>query len=110
MILGKYVICITAMPRRFPYGISATRRRPRWGNLFLARSFIWLRAFFFRNLHAVRPSTTRGGAARGNQMPVREPIGNICCWMVPDRDRFAIKAMHHLAVKVVTPTVTRQSW
>lgn len=47
MILGKYVICITAMPKRFPYGISATRRRPQWGNLFLARSFIWLRAFFF---------------------------------------------------------------
>ena len=37
-------------------------------------------------------------------MPVREPIENICCWMVPDRDRFAIKAMHHLVMKVVTPT------
>lgn len=104
MILGKYVICITAMPKRFPYGISATRRRPQWGNLFLARSFIWLRAFFFRNLHAVRPSTTRGRAARGTHMPVREPIENICCWMVPDRDRFALRAMHHLAVKMVTPT------
>jgi hypothetical protein len=51
---------------------------------------------FFRNLHAVRLSTTRGRAARGTQMPVHEPIENICCWMVPDRDRFAFRAMHHL--------------
>ncbi len=80
------------------------------GQPFLGPELHMASGLFFRNLHAVRPSTTRGRAARGTHMPVREPIENICCWMVPDRDRFALRAMHHLAVKMVTPTVTRQSW
>ena len=80
------------------------------GQPFLGPELHMASGLFFRNLHAVRPSTTRGRAARGTHMPVREPIENICCWMVPDRDRFALRAMHHLAVKMVTPTVTQQSW
>jgi hypothetical protein len=74
------------------------------GQPFLGPELHMASGLFFRNLHAVRPSTTRGRAARGTHMPVREPIENICCWMVPDRDRFALRAMHHLAVKMVTPT------